>query len=470
MNKAQQIKALKEERAAKLAALDVLSGHVATRALTAEETTQYAALETEINGMNTRLGILEASYTRELAAAAEQRGAGAPAPGAGHGGDGSEDPEDAADRERRTMVNKFSFKRALNLIVNKRGSAKDGVEAEFDKMERQLLIESGVSEMRTDSIMVPAEAFERRRRAERRDMTATGGSSGSEGGITIQTEVQGLVDVFLPEMVLGRLPILRMNNLRGNVRFPQAQTSPSAGWNTENGGATEKSPTMTSLLLQPKRLAAYIQLSNQLLIQSEANIGAYARRFLINAAAIELEKAALKGGGANEPTGIIGGTGYSTIYAGDAVNNAVNANGARMVWADFVKLVSSTKMLNSPDGQAYIMSPQLKGRLQITPRQSAGVEGNFILRNWNEGINGFQALATTNLPDTFAKGGSSALSACIFGDFSNFVMGSWGGMEIGVDPYTNMKENMTNIVLNTYMDCGMLNPAGFSVCKDAQAY
>jgi hypothetical protein len=62
------------------------------------------------------------------------------------------------------------------------------------------------------------------------------------------------------------------------------------------------------------------------------------------------------------------------------------------------------------------------------------------------------------------------LSAIIFGDFSNLVVGSWGGMEIGVDPYVNMKEGLTNIVLNSYVDCGMLNPLGFSVIKDAQSY
>jgi HK97 family phage major capsid protein len=140
------------------------------------------------------------------------------------------------------------------------------------------------------------------------------------------------------------------------------------------------------------------------------------------------------------------------------------------VWADIVKLVSQTKAVNAPDGQAYITSPAMVGRLQITPRQSSGVEGNFIMNSYNGGVNGYQVLSTTNLPDTFTKGGSTVLSAIIFGDFSNLVIGSWGGMEIGVDPYVNMKEGLTNIVLNSYVDCGMLNPLGFSVIKDAQSY
>ena len=42
--------------------------------------------------------------------------------------------------------------------------------------------------------------------------------------------------------------------------------------------------------------------------------------------------------------------------------------------------------------------------------------------------------------------------------------------EIGIDPYTNMKEAQTNVVLNSYMDCGVLNPNGFSAGIDFRYY
>jgi HK97 family phage major capsid protein len=191
----------------------------------------------------------------------------------------------------------------------------------------------------------------------------------------------------------------------------------------------------------------------------------------VQSSAIELEKVFFKGGSSNEPSGILSATtNYTLLYAGDAANNAVNANGSRLVWADWVKLVSTPKSSNSPDGQAYVTSPAMKGRAQITPRQSSGVEGNFILPNWNSGVNGYQVIGTTNMPDTYSKGGSTVLSAIIFGDWSQSVIASWGGLEIGVDPYVNMKEGMTNVVLNSYMDCGVLNPAAFAAIKDAQSY
>lgn len=458
MNLATQIKGLKEERAAKVAGLDTLAKVIESRAFTAEEQTQYNTLKNEIEGYNSRLSVLEETEKRAMASATAL-------PGAPNGDTGA-----GEKTEKNKMYRDWSWKRALT-IGTVRGARREGVEVELDVEERKNMQECGVSELSSESIVVPAQVF--KRNINKRDMDATTATAApnNEGSFTIQTDVEGIVDVFLPEMVLGKLPVVRMNNLRGNVQFPQAQTAQSAGWATENGTATEKTPKFAKLSLSPKRLAAYIQLSNQLLIQSEANISRFANRFLVQASAIEFEKACLKGGGSQEPSGILSSTSnYQSVYAGAAATNLTNAAGARPVWGDMVNLIKAIKAVNSPDGQAYITSPAIKGRLQQTGRQSAGVEGNFILRDWNSGVNGYPMHSTTNLPDTFSKGGSVVLSAIIFGDFSNFVTASWGGMEIGVDPYVNMKEGLTNIVLNSFVDCGVLNPAAFAAGIDFQSY
>lgn len=455
-NLATQIQALVEERGQKIDSLDKLVEKMSTekRDFNADEQKSYDEMKKEVKSLSNRIDILKEQLEREKESVRFIPGTPNSDTGAGE------------KTERNKMIKTWTWKRALAAKLP--GGKLDGVEAEFDAEERKAIVEGGYSEgFHPNGIMVPAGAMAKR------DMDATTATAApsNEGSFTIQTNVEGIVDVFLPEMVIGRLPVMRMNNLRGNVQFPQAQTLPSAGWNTENGTATEKTPRLAKLNLSPKRLAAYIQLSNQLLQQSEPNISAYARRFLVGASAIEFEKTVLKGGSSNEPTGILGSTSnYTRIHAGDAANVAVNANGAAVVWADMVKLVSTIKAANSPDGQAYITSPAMKGRLQIKPRQSSGVEGNFILRDWNSGVNGYPVLATSNLPDTFTKGGSTVLSAIIFGDFSNLVLASWGGMEIGVDPYVNMKEALTNVVLNSYVDCGVLNPAAFAAGVDFQSY
>jgi HK97 family phage major capsid protein len=360
-------------------------------------------------------------------------------------------------REKNQVQKKFDFGKVIRGAID---GHQDGVELEMIQEERKNLQSMGVA-FNGRAAQIPAFLMQ-----EKRDMTA---GTTTEGGHNIQTNIESIIDVLLPEMVLGKLPVQRFSNLVGNVKFPLAGTAPSAGWNTENGTATEKSPAFTSLTLSPKRLAAYIQLSNQLLMQSSNSINEYARKFLLSAAAIEFEKVCLKGGGSNEPTGIIGGTGYTTVYAGGASVVGTNANGIAPVWADLVNLVKGVKNANGKDAQAYVTSPAVVGKLQVVPRQSGGLEGNFIMPSWNGGVNGFPVLATTNLPDTFTKGASSTLSAIIYGDFSKFAAAAWGGVEIGVDPYVNMKEGQTNLVLSSYVDCGMLVPTAFSVCKDIVA-
>jgi HK97 family phage major capsid protein len=464
MTTAEKIKALKEERGAKIKEMDAIldKAEKENRGFNPEEKAKYDGLKAEVEGYKERFVALEEKEKRDLETVSTV--------GIVSSGMTSASNKRGAEGERDQALNKFSWKRALSIGL--RQEQLSGAEKELDSIERQHIMDGGGAEMMNGSIMVPADAF-KRSRVQKRDMDATTATAApnNEGSFTIQTNVEGIVDVFLPEMVIGKLPVMTMNNLRGNVQFPQAQTAPSAGYNTENGTATEKSPKLAKLNLSPKRCSAYIQLSNQLLMQSESNIAKYANRFLVSASAIEFEKAALKGGGSNEPSGILSSTSnYVNLFAGDAANNATNAAGARLVWADWVKLVTSPKAVNSPDGQAYVTSPAMKGRAQITPRQSGGVEGNFILNNYNSGINGYPVYGTTNLPDTFSKGGSVVLSAVIFGDWSNLLLCGWGGLEIGVDPYTSMKEAITNVILNSYNDVGVLNPNAFAAIKDAQSY
>jgi len=334
------------------------------------------------------------------------------------------------EKEKSKMKDQYSFKRAMEMAISGR---RDGVEGEFNAIAAEEYQRSGVS-VSAHSIKIPSEVF-------KRDMTATGGSSGSEGGVNIQTSVGSIIDVLLPRTVLRGLGVQQLSNLVGNLDLPTASTLPSAGWNTENGSATEKSPAFSKVTFSPKRLAAYIQVSNQLMLQSSNSIDAYVRNWLLQAMAQSMEAAAIKGGGSNEPTGIIANANVNVVFAGGATSNATNANGAAPV----------------------------KAKLQTTPRQSSGVEGNFIWPAGGSELNGYPVATSTLVPSNLTKGSSSTLSAAIFGDFSKMALASWGGMELTVDPYSGATAGLTNVVLNAYMDCNLLQPAAFAVCKDIVA-
>lgn len=435
------IKALKEERGSLLDELAGLQNVIEreARSMSEKETNRLSEIEARLSAIAGEVEKLE--KLQSLAAQA-----------AGNSVSRSE------EKEKSKMKEQYSFKRAMEMAISGR---RDGVEGEFNAIAAEEYQRSGVS-VSAHSIKIPSEVF-------KRDMTATGGSpAGTEGGYNIQTSVGSIIDVLLPRTVLRGLGVQQLSNLVGNLDLPTASTLPSAGWNTENGSATEKSPAFSKVTFSPKRLAAYIQVSNQLMLQSSNSIDAYVRNWLLQAMAQSMEAAAIKGGGSNEPTGIIANSSVNVVYAGGATSNATNANGAAPVWADVVNLMKAVENANG-EGVAYLTNPLVKAKLQTTPRQSSGVEGNFIWPAGGSELNGYPVATSTLVPSNLTKGNSSTLSAAIFGDFSKMALASWGGMELTVDPYSGATAGLTNVVLNAYMDCNLLQPAAFAVCKDIVA-
>ena len=356
-----KIKALKEEKGRLIEELNGLQNSINTeaRSMTDTEKTRFSEIDARLDVIGSETETLEKLQKR-----ASEKVASAPVYGAA---------SSSEKTERNKMADAYSFKRAIEQATTGR---RDGVEYEMHKEAADEFQRAGVS-VSAHSVLLPSDVF-------KRDMTATGGTSGSEGGVNIQTNVGGIIDVLLPSTVLASLGVTRFDGLTGNLDLPTASTQPAAGWNTENGTATEKSPAFSKITFSPKRLAAFISVSNQLLRQSSNSIDAYVRQYLINAMAIELEKVAIKGGGTNEPTGIIGNANTNVVFAGGSTSAA---NGAAAVWADVVNLMKSVES-NNGMGQAYITNPLVKAALQTTVRQASGVEGNFILQSGANELNG----------------------------------------------------------------------------------
>ena len=437
MNK---IKALKEERGRLLGELSTLQGTLEkeSRSMADTEKTRLTEIEARLSAIKDEVETLE--RLQNLAAQA-----------AGSSASKSEEVE------KGKMADAYSFRKAMQMATSGR---KEGVEGEMSAVAAAEFQRSGVS-VAAHSLLIPSEVFTR-------SMTATGGTSGSEGGVNIQTSVGGIIDVLMPKMVLNGLGVQKLSGLVGNLDMPTASTLPAAGWNTENGTATEKSPAFGKVTFSPKRLAAFIAVSNQLMLQSSNSIDTYVREFLLNAMALELEKAAIKGGGSNEPVGILGNSNINIAYAGNAASNSTNANGAAAVWADVVNLDKLVDVANA-QGNAYITNPKVKAALQLTPRQSSGVEGNFVLPSATNELNGYPFNWSTTVPSNLSKGSSSTLSALIYGDFTKMAIASWGGMELTVDPYSGAKGGLTNVILNSYLDVNLLQPTAFAAIKDIVA-
>jgi HK97 family phage major capsid protein len=260
--------------------------------------------------------------------------------------------------------------------------------------------------------------------------------------------------------VVGQLGATTMANLSGKVSFPRNSNAITMGWKTEGSASDEKSLTFDEVTLTAKELTGHGVLSNSLLRQS-TNMSSFVQQTFQNAIAIALDAAAINGSGsAGQPTGILNTSGIGSVVGG--------TNGAVPDWTDVVDLLKEVEIDNALlENLHYLSTPQIKALFSRTGKQSSGVEGNFIMTNPKE-LNGYPFTASNNVPSTLTKGTSSGnCHAIIFGNFAELMIGTWGGVEIMVNPYSLDTTRQTRITVSLFADIAVRHAQSFAAMKDA---
>ena len=278
---------------------------------------------------------------------------------------------------------------------------------------------------------------------EQRDLT----TSATEGGYTIQTDVQRLIPFLDPRPIVARMGATMLTGLVGNLDFPRNDAAASAAWETEQSAADETSPTFDRIQMSPNRLAAYTEVSMQAMRQSTISMEAFVRNRLMNARDRALDLAALAGTGGSQPTGITGTSGVNTVTVA-----------ASPTWAKMVEFETAIAADDADFGNlGYLTTPSVAGILKTKARDA--VAGGFIWEGPNNGtgsINGYRAFTSTTVPTT---GGAHYM---FFGNWSKLMIGQWGGMEIVADPYTRLKEATVQVVLNCWHDVAVEHGPAFA--------
>jgi HK97 family phage major capsid protein len=336
------------------------------------------------------------------------------------------------------------------------GRQLDGIEAEIAAEGEKEAREAGISN--SGALMLP-------RAFVRAGMTATGTTStaGDQGGMTVATAKGALLDDFFNASVLRDLGATVLEGLVGNLDMPRLIAGTDPAGKAENAEADAATATTAQLQLRPKRLPAYIDISDQLLNQSSSAIEALLRRHLQNQLLAIQERAFFHGSGSNEAAGIAGTSGIGAVVGG--------ATGAAPTWAHIVSLEEKVDAQNGAMGSlAYVSNGQIRAKLKQTPKQGSGVEGNFILSDLAPNtINGYRAAFTNAVRRNLEKSTSGAvLSAIFFGNFADYVIGYWGGLALEVvRDAAGAKKGERSLVANVYYDGGVLRPKSFSAMVDA---
>ncbi|MDP4721325.1 MAG: phage major capsid protein [Akkermansiaceae bacterium] len=409
------------------------------RALSADEQTKLAQMETDIDGYSATIDAEVRQIQREAQ---------------------SQSAPTLSEGENRDL-DKFDLSKLINhLHRSAKGSTSrslDGIEAELIQEGEREARDAGIE---SSGILLPR-AFVRR---ENRDLTATGTTStaGDQGGMTIATEKRGLLDDFFNASVMRQAGATVLEGLKGNLDLPRIIAGTDPTKKAENAASDEVSPTTAMLSLSPKRLPAHIDVSERLLMQSSVALEAVLRGHLTTQMGAIQEKAFFHGGGTNEATGIAGTAGIGSVAGG--------TNGAAPSLAKIVELETAVDTTNALLGNLhYVTNGQIRGKLKTTPKVASTDSVMLLGDSAGSQLNGYTPLFTNAVSRTLTKGSESGTaSAIFFGNFSDYVIGYWGGVSLEmVRDKTNAISGLYTLVASAYYDGGVVRPKSFAAQLDA---
>ena len=297
---------------------------------------------------------------------------------------------------------------------------------------------------------------------EKRTMSA---GSATAGGNTIQTDKVGFFQALYAKRVLQTLGVKYLTGLSNNVDLTGLGTGVTTGWALETANAVSGDPVTASRAMTPHRLAAYIDLSNQLLIQNPSLDG-YVMESFMEAIYVAVEAAYINGTNADgQPLGLL-----STPNIQDV---AIGANGGAPTLAFILSLIEKLGTANANvENLKFLINPKVEAKLKQTPIDGGSGAMVMAYQNYFSGtpgvIDGKITAVTSNVPSNLVKGSSGAVcSAIICGEFNKSVIGQFGGMDMIVDTVSQAIGGKVRIVGNTFWDMAFEQPAVFGAIKDA---
>ena len=343
----------------------------------------------------------------------------------------------------------YSFMKAVRGVVN--GSGLNGLEREVNDEIAGRVGRAARGFYAPDSFWTG-----------KRDLTV---GTDSAGGFLRPTDHLGneFVDALRARLVMNQLGTRFMSGLKGDVAIPKLATGVAAGFVAENGATSEVNATFAQVTMSPKSLGAFTDVSRLLMIQSDPSVEQIVRDDLLNSIAQKIEDVAIEGGGSNEPTGITQTSGIGSV--------AIGTNGGAMTWAKVTDLVKEVEVDNAAinaNTLAYLTNPKVKSHLASTSKVASTDSVMLLDAPWDS-LYGYNMAVTNNVPSDLTKGTGTGLSAMIYGDFSQLMIGFFSTPDVLIDPYTGGSSGAVRIRVIQEVDVAVRHAQSFAACLDINA-
>ena len=402
---------IKEKRAALVTEMRGILASAGDK-LTAEQQTKFDGLKTQITdleGQEARANFLEAEERRLLGQAPNNE-----------------------TRDKAQLEGNISLSRILQAKMD--GRSLTGAEAEYaQEAERR-------NGRTAEGVFVPLSLFEKRGTV---NTTTTGNDL-----VGTDLRADQYVGALRNNLLARKLGVRVLSGLQGNVTIPRYTTGTTAGWVAEGTGLTGSDMTFDSITLTPKHAGGITEMSRQLIQQSSPDIEQLIRDDLSFVLAQAIDSALIKGGGANEPTGVL------------ATANVQTANLATLSWANVLAMLQKLDLVNASAAN-IVASTKVKAKLMGTLK-SAGIAGYLM-----------EGGKMADLPVYFSnqvaeKTGTPNTGRLIAGDWSQVMLGLWSEVDLLVNPFDSTAYARGGVLVRAMATCDIAvrHPTAFVFAED----
>jgi HK97 family phage major capsid protein len=296
---------------------------------------------------------------------------------------------------------------------------------------------------------------------QRVDIVSTGLPSAGPGSNIIATDLRAseFIDILREQLVVRRLGARVLTGLTGNVAIPRLKQSATSYWFAENAAITASDVQLDQVTLSPKHCGALVEFSRNMLLQSSPDIEQLLRMDFAAVLARAIDRAAIAGGGSDEPSGVLDTQGIGDVSAGAA--------GGAVTLAVLAEVLSKVEQANAASGSlAWLTNFKVLAELRTTPKVAST---DSVMLMDGATLMGYPVAVSSLVPDTLDEGASgSVLSALIFGDWSQLILGFWSELDVLVNPYESTAYTKGNVQVRgiTTVDVAVRQPAAFSACKE----
>tara|TARA_B110000091_G_scaffold62509_1_gene68739 strand:- start:461 stop:1711 length:1251 start_codon:yes stop_codon:yes gene_type:complete len=337
-------------------------------------------------------------------------------------------PNPMTPKDNKSEKRGYSLFKAISGLMN--GNL-DGLEKE---LHDEAVLEARAAGRTIDGLGIPSRLLESR-------ADVTQGTSA-----IAPTVVMGFQDALREASVFNRVGANILTGLTANTRLP-ITSKQSVGWEGEIDAAADGGNNFGKLDLTPLRLASYVDISKQLLLQNGMGAQQAIVADLGRAAGAKIDAAMFAAADVTSAPGAIAATTNVLTITENATYAADSS-----IYDDFMSAESALAVGEALQGNlAYVANPVLMKDLKRSAQVaavSAGVQGNLV--------NGYPTYYSNGITKDTGVSGDF-----LFGDFSKLYIGMFGGLDITVDPYTKATNGEVRLIINQYIDWGITQPGAF---------